>query len=1039
MEWQVSKIWSGVCWVIGGGSSIADEFNIHSVVAPEEMHEFKAFGKHLKPIHNDHIIGVNLAAFLGEWVDVAFWGDTDTYNMYKGYYDEFSGLKVSCSPKFLNKNITSIKYLNRNHEGGLKIPDTSVSWEHSSINIGGEEKFLNIGNSGAAAISLAYHLGCTEIRLLGFDMKNSKDNRIHFHAGYPKKNYILTNKMVKAGNTKVPREERKTAPYEKHILAFKKIAEDSKELGIKILNVNSNSAIQDFEKVSLSDLIDLPCKFKQKQVKQSIKENKIQEQIIDDPCPICEKSGFVSYENVNNIPVKYCKNCGTFKQNIGGVDLKSFYENKYHNGVYTHSLDQDKKVASLRFDSYKKEGIFNSDSAIYLDFGSGNGSFVDHCRNNNINCFGVEISKTSRDNPFVYNAENLIDVNFPTEYFDVVFIHDVLEHLEDPIKIIKEINRILKQNGKLILEYPDFFVEEGKHHWKEIEHIWMCPKDSLITALQQNGYKISKAHNPIPGKFLLYCDVVKSDTISILVPPGVGDIQWVLVKLQSFLEKNNIKTIPDVYICCFNTEKKRSKEYLKLFPFVNVKGYKTVPKQQIPWKEAYNFPGRTVFKNIAGCDYFIAYNGQLRDPKKLENIASEYTCNYDLPMFESKYQLKYGIDFKQEHGDYIVGYFIDHGVYKTHWSDVLSHGKLAQILDMICSNLNCKLVLIGSDWDLDCKINNFISNCFSGRVISMIGKTNIEEVFGIIKNAKGVIGFPSGITIMSTYFKIPTFMFWSDYFNDVFYEASCYPIEKCNTYAYTKCENVSVNSVVSEFERITTLNKNKVKYVVCVLKSGGDYTGEYVINLRKNVFNNLKYSVEFRCLTDVENLNIPKNEIIQLQDDLPGWWSKLELFKKGLFEKDSQILYFDLDTVIVGSVDYMFDDFKSGFYMLEGFASHSPYASGIMLFNSDMSFIYDYFVKIVNNKNIMYKKDKKALKGDQSFICETYKKIKGKLPFKIKRDGKILSYKKDGLNQEITSKKLENVSVVCFHGKPRPHEIKNENIKKYWDTEDLTC
>ena len=138
----------------------------------------------------------------------------------------------------------------------------------------------------------------------------------------------------------------------------------------------------------------------------------------------------------------------------------------------------------------------------------------------------------------------------------------------------------------------------------------------------------------------------------------------------------------------------------------------------------------------------------------------------------------------------------------------------------------------------------------------MIGKTNIEEAFGIIKNAKGVIGFPSGITIMSTYFKVPTFLFWSAYFNEVFWEASCYPIEKSNTYAYTKCENVYVHKVVSEFERIITPKQNKVKYVVCVLKSGGDYTEEYVINLKKAVQANLSIPFNFRCFTDID-INLP--------------------------------------------------------------------------------------------------------------------------------------------------------------------------------------
>ena len=91
MEWQVSKIWSGVCWIIGGGPSVREQFNIPDSLIPETKEEFIKFGNYLSPIHNDHVIGVNLAAFLGDWVDVAFWGDTNTYLDYKGWFDDCYG------------------------------------------------------------------------------------------------------------------------------------------------------------------------------------------------------------------------------------------------------------------------------------------------------------------------------------------------------------------------------------------------------------------------------------------------------------------------------------------------------------------------------------------------------------------------------------------------------------------------------------------------------------------------------------------------------------------------------------------------------------------------------------------------------------------------------------------------------------------------------------------------------------------------------------------------------------------------------------
>lgn len=1014
MKWQVSKIWSGICWVIGGGQSVADMFNVPKDLVPETREEFEEFGEYLKPIHDDHVIGVNLAAFLGQWVDVAYWGDSDTYNMYRSWYDSFSGLKVASAGKFTQEKFKSIKHLYRDYRGGLQKETDRVSWPRIRKKINGVSKIVNAGNSGAAAISLAYHLGCTEIRLLGFDMKNGSSGRIHFHTGYPNKDHVITNKMVKEGNTKIPREPRKTAPYHKHGLAFLQIAEDAERLGIKIINVNPDSGITEFEKKSLDDIL------------LESKKTRIVFQ-----CPLCLKGRLNKLKGkVNGISnILQCDTCKTHKQVIN-FDLLDYYKNKYHqDGIYKYERDHDLATNSIRFEKYNLMNLFKKDD-LCLDYGTGNGAFVEHCRNNMINCFGMDITNINIKNPFVYTKDNLQDVNFPTEYFGNVFVHDVLEHLENPREVLKELYRIIKESGKLIIEYPDFYSNEGKHHWKEDEHIWMMKRGFLDSLLSEIGFDVTFVYLPIPGKLTFVCVKEKKKNISILVPPGIGDIHWVMVKLQSFLEKNDIRCMPDVYICSFDNKKDRSLDYLKMIPFINAKGYKYLEKTDVPWKEAYHETGRTVFKDIAGCDYFIAYNGHLREPKRLDEIDPIYKCNYDLPMFESKEQIEYGPRFKKEHGEYIVGYFIDHGIYKKNWSDILTHDKLTWIIDKLSNDLNCKLILIGAEWDIKCEINLFLIKHFPDRIVNMLGRTKIEDVFSILKNAKGVIGFPSGITIMSTFFKIPTFIFWSTYFNDVFWEAACYPISKCDTYAYCDVDNCDADVVVKDFKRITN-SSDYTKYVVCVLKSGGDYTVEYVDNLRRGVFNNLTYDFQFRCLTDMK-LNIPNEEIVEFKKDLPGWWSKLEVFRDDIYENDAQVLYLDLDTIITGNIDYMFENMKPGFHMLEGFSTRLLHASGIMYFDTDLSFIYDHLMTMYN-KISTFSKSNGKFKKDQEFIYSTYKRFKGKSPFKIKRDnGNILSFKKHVLNKKSLKESMNKASIVCFHGKPRPHEVLDDFVLSCW-------
>ncbi|MEK9810324.1 MAG: hypothetical protein VW362_07745 [Candidatus Nanopelagicales bacterium] len=84
--------------------------------------------------------------------------------------------------------------------------------------------------------------------------------------------------------------------------------------------------------------------------------------------------------------------------------------------------------------------------------------------------------------------------------------------------------------------------------------------------------------------------------------------------------------------------------------------------------------------------------------------------------------------------------------------------------------------------------------------------------------------------------------------------------------------------------------------VATVLKSGGIYSPEWVHKLERSVSDHLTLSHEFVCLTDMD----VDCKRIPLRDDLPGWWSKIELFRPGLF--DDRVVYFDLDTLVLGDL-----------------------------------------------------------------------------------------------------------------------------------------
>ena len=79
MSWKAPKIWKdSECWIIGGGASIAEQFNIPEDVI--ERKDISEFSPYLKALHSKHVIGVNAAFMLGNWIDVLFFGDDQFYS-----------------------------------------------------------------------------------------------------------------------------------------------------------------------------------------------------------------------------------------------------------------------------------------------------------------------------------------------------------------------------------------------------------------------------------------------------------------------------------------------------------------------------------------------------------------------------------------------------------------------------------------------------------------------------------------------------------------------------------------------------------------------------------------------------------------------------------------------------------------------------------------------------------------------------------------------------------------------------------------------
>lgn len=228
-NWTIPKMWQNrTVWILGGGPSVTRQFGVpEDIISQIEKGELpvSVISPYMADIHEEPVIGINMAFLIGDWIDMVFFGDPGFYRKPKvaERLSLFPGIKLACHQwyndgKMRSKDIYAIARTKNKY--GISDTPEKVAWNN---------------NSGAAAISVAVHAGAKRIVLLGFDM-HSVETHSHWHNEY--------------GKPKKP-------PYKTHLAGFKEIAKDAEKMGVEIINANPDSAITFFPKMNVKDIIEM--------------------------------------------------------------------------------------------------------------------------------------------------------------------------------------------------------------------------------------------------------------------------------------------------------------------------------------------------------------------------------------------------------------------------------------------------------------------------------------------------------------------------------------------------------------------------------------------------------------------------------------------------------------------------------------------------------------------------------------------------------------------------------------------------------------
>ncbi len=182
--------------------------------------------------------------------------------------------------------------------------------------------------------------------------------------------------------------------------------------------------------------------------------------------------------------------------------------------------------------------------------------------------------------------------------------------------------------------------------------------------------------------------------------------------------------------------------------------------------------------------------------------------------------------------------------------------------------------------------------------------------------------------------------------------------------------------------------------VVCV--ATGNYLGrgaEYVRHLKAGIHKHFRRTFDFHVI----------------EKGPPNWWAKMQLFEPGRFPAGERVVYFDLDTVIVGRLDGLFD-YDGPFAGLRDQWRPGQLGSGVMTWTAGE---LDHIWRAWQAEGCpMDDPD-----GDQGFISKHAPlalRLQDLLP------GQMGSWKANF--RQDAGAIPPDTRIVYFHGQPRPHE-----------------
>lgn len=151
--------------------------------------------------------------------------------------------------------------------------------------------------------------------------------------------------------------------------------------------------------------------------------------------------------------------------------------------------------------------------------------------------FACETIKKNYPNIKIFNKENNY-IKEIKEEFDIIVAYHVIEHLDDPLQLVKDIKNKLKKKGKIIIGTPQIGTLISNYFGKNYrlyneEHKILFNMKSLQKLLISNSFKIIKIEKPFfKTDYFNFTNIIKLFNKNKISPPFYGSIVTIYGELN---------------------------------------------------------------------------------------------------------------------------------------------------------------------------------------------------------------------------------------------------------------------------------------------------------------------------------------------------------------------------------------------------------------------------------------------------------------------------------------------------------------------------